>query len=70
MATAHAQDFERKRRPSTFRSDKGKQKEEPEGSLNSSDEDEVEDAEDEQDVLEAGGIMQRHRSATAEGAPF
>lgn len=70
MATAHAQDFERKKQPSTFRSDKGKQKEEPEEFLNSSDEDEVEDAEDEQDVLDAGGIMQRHPSATAEGAPF
>lgn len=70
MATAHAQDFERKRRPSTFRSDKGKQKEEPEEFLNSSDEDEVEDVEDVQDVLDAGGIMQRHPSATAEGQPF
>ena len=67
MATAHAQDFERKRRPSTFKSDKGKQKEEPEEFMNSSDEDEVEDAEDEQNVIDAGTILQRHRSATEEG---
>lgn len=67
MATAHAQDFERKRRPSTFRSDKGKQKEEPEEYLNSSDEDEGEDPEDEQNVIDAEAIMQRHRSISEGG---
>jgi len=67
IAAAHAQDFERKKRPSVT-GDNGKRKGEH-GSAESSDEDELdgEDAADQQDVLDAGNILARHRSATDDG---
>ena len=62
MAQAHAQDFERKRRPGVA----GKEDEEKvQSGVNSSDEDEDEevDVENETDMLDAGGILERRRSA-------
>ena len=63
MAQAHAQDFERKRRPGVV----GKEDVEKEPSAgNSSDEDEEEDeveADNAADMLDAGGILERRRSA-------
>ena len=66
MAAAHAQDFERRRRPGVSEDSKSMLRHE---SAPSSDEDELEgeDHENEQDVLDAGVLLDRHRSATQEG---
>ena len=60
MAQAHAQDFERKRRPVEAGLDgKGDAVQDTGGSS-----DEEEDQDNEQDVLDAQNILSRHRSAT------
>ncbi|MCJ1394113.1 hypothetical protein MMC18_006991 [Xylographa bjoerkii] len=67
MAAAHAQDFERRKRPGISEEDsKSMLRHE---SAASSDEDELEgeDHDNEQDILDAGVLLDRHRSAT-EGA--
>lgn len=67
MAAAHAQDFERRRRPGVTGDDsKSKIHQEDGGSGGSSDEDEMEaeDHDNEEDVLDAGALLERHPSAT------
>ncbi|KAI9878541.1 MAG: hypothetical protein M1830_000595 [Pleopsidium flavum] len=66
MAQAHAQDFERKRKPDGVRDGIVGKDEVGEGGA-SSDEDDDEEGEDhetEQDVLDAAGLLKRHPSAT------
>ena len=68
ISAAHAQDFERKRRPGMSR-DNSKQPVLQHESMGSSDEDELEaeDPENEQDALDASAILERRRSATDGG---
>ncbi|KAL9105200.1 MAG: hypothetical protein Q9187_008768 [Circinaria calcarea] len=61
MSQAHAEDFERKRRPGTFaKEDDVSAIQESPGSSDE-DEDEGVDGENEQDVLDAAVIVDRHR---------
>jgi len=66
MAQAHAQDFERKRRPDGVRDGiVGKDGDgDGDGVASSDEEEDEEDRETEQDVLDAQGLLERHRSAT------
>jgi len=65
MTQAHAQDFERKRRPGVVDED-AKYREGRQGE-SSEEEDDEEDGtarDDGQDVLDAEGILERHRNGT------
>ena len=66
MAKAHAEDFERRRRPGVTGKDEAEQDKEDGVSAGSSDEDEYgeADADNEVDVIDAAEILRRHRSAT------
>ena len=68
MTQAHAEDFERKRRPGVTGKDEIEHDKEDDGDEGSSDEDEYgeADADDVVDVLDAEEILRRHRSATEE----
>ena len=69
ISAAHAQDFERKRRPG-LSTDSSKQPVLQHESVGSSDDDELEaeDPENEQDVRDASAILERRRSATEGGS--
>ncbi|MCJ1321797.1 hypothetical protein MMC15_007142 [Xylographa vitiligo] len=66
MAAAHAQDFERRRRPGMSKEDSKSMLRHESAASSDEDEMEGEDQDNEQDILDAGVILDRHRSATEE----